>query len=105
MTRNYTNEQSRPAGQITLSNFRNPEGLQSVGDNAWTSTAASGQELLGEAGTGVLGSIQSGAIETSNVDLAKQLVDMIVTQRAYQANSQTIKTQDEVLQASINLSR
>ncbi|WP_108446291.1 flagellar hook protein FlgE [Halomonas denitrificans] len=105
VTRNYTNEQSRPAGQITLSNFRNPEGLQSVGDNAWTATAASGQELLGEAGTGVLGSIQSGAIETSNVDLAKQLVDMIVTQRAYQANSQTIKTQDEVLQASINLSR
>lgn len=103
--RNYTNEQSRPAGQIALANFRNPEGLQSVGDNAWTSTGASGQELLGEAGTGVLGSIQSGAIETSNVDLAKQLVDMIVTQRAYQANSQTIKTQDEVLQASINLSR
>ncbi|SFT56081.1 flagellar hook protein FlgE [Halomonas saccharevitans] len=103
--RNYTNEQSRPAGQIALANFRNPEGLQSVGDNAWASTAASGQELLGEAGTGVLGSIQSGAIETSNVDLAKQLVDMIVTQRAYQANSQTIKTQDEVLQASINLSR
>ncbi|MDR5866467.1 flagellar hook protein FlgE [Halomonas koreensis] len=105
VTRNYTNEQSRPAGQIALANFRNPEGLQAVGDNAWTSTAASGQELLGEAGTGVLGTIEAGAIETSNVDLAKQLVDMIVTQRAYQANSQTIKTQDEVLQASINLSR
>lgn len=53
----------------------------------------------------MLGTITSGAIETSNVDLAKQLVDMIVTQRAYQANSQTISTQDEVLQAAINLSR
>ncbi|MDT8879186.1 flagellar hook protein FlgE [Halomonas saccharevitans] len=103
--KNYTNEQSRPAGQIVLANFRNPEGLKAVGDNAWESTEVSGQELVGVGGTGVLGSIQSGAIETSNVDLAKQLVDMIVTQRAYQANSQTIKTQDEVLQASINLSR
>ncbi|QFU00114.1 Flagellar hook protein FlgE [Halomonas sp. THAF5a] len=103
--RNYTNEQSQAAGQIVLANFRNPEGLKAVGDNAWTATEGSGQELVGVAGTGLLGSIQSGAIETSNVDLAKQLVDMIVTQRAYQANSQTIKTQDEVLQASINLSR
>ncbi|MCK2184941.1 flagellar hook protein FlgE [Halomonas getboli] len=103
--RNYANEQSVPAGQIALANFRNPEGLEAVGDNAWSATASSGQELLGEPGTGVLGSVQSSAIETSNVDLASQLVDMIVTQRAYQANSQTISTQDEVLQAAINLSR
>ncbi|MBB3140353.1 flagellar hook protein FlgE [Halomonas organivorans] len=103
--RNYTNEQSMAAGQIVLANFRNPEGLEAVGDNAWKATGVSGQELVGEAGTGMLGSINSGAIETSNVDLAKQLVDMIVTQRAYQANSQTISTQDEVLQAAINLSR
>ncbi|MFG6176414.1 flagellar hook protein FlgE [Halomonas sp. THAF12] len=103
--RNYTNEQSVAAGQIVLANFRNPEGLEAVGDNAWKATGASGQELVGEAGTGMLGAINSGAIETSNVDLAKQLVDMIVTQRAYQANSQTISTQDEVLQAAINLSR
>ncbi|RTR04385.1 flagellar hook protein FlgE [Halomonas nitroreducens] len=105
IVRNYANEQSRPAGQIALAFFRNPEGLTPQGDNAWAATGESGQELLGEPGTGVLGTVQSGAIETSNVDLAKQLVDMIVTQRAYQANSQTIKTQDEVLQASINLSR
>ncbi|XKE45464.1 flagellar hook protein FlgE [Halomonas organivorans] len=103
--RNYSNEQSRPAGQVALAFFRNPEGLTPEGDNAWAATDASGQELLGEPGTGVLGAVQAQAIETSNVDLAKQLVDMIVTQRAYQANSQTIKTQDEVLQASINLSR
>ncbi len=103
--RNYANEQSVPAGQIALANFRNPEGLEAVGDNAWAATAASGQELVGEAGTGVLGTITSGAVETSNVDLASELVDMIVTQRAYQANSQTISTQDEVLQAAINLSR
>ncbi|WP_373183806.1 flagellar hook protein FlgE [Halomonas campaniensis] len=101
--RNYANEQSRPAGQIALANFRNPEGLNAAGDNVWTATNASGQELLGAPGTGVLGSVVSGAIETSNVDMAKQLVDMIVSQRAYQANSQTIKTQDELLQTAINL--
>lgn len=101
--RNYANEQSRPAGQIALAYFRNPEGLNPAGDNGWSASNASGQELLGAPGTGVLGSIESGAIETSNVDMAKQLVDMIVSQRAYQANSQTIKTQDELLQTAINL--
>lgn len=103
IVRNYANEQSQPAGQIALAFFRNPEGLQPNGDNAWTATAASGQELVGAPGTGLLGSVESGAIETSNVDMARQLVDMIVSQRAYQANSQTIKTQDEILQTAINL--
>lgn len=101
--RNYSNEQSRAAGQVVLANFRNPEGLKSEGDNAWSATNASGQELVGAAGTGLLGSIEAGAIETSNVDMAKQLVNMIISQRAYQANSQTIKTQDEILQTAINL--
>lgn len=101
--RNYANEQSRPAGQIVLANFRNPEGLRPIGDNVWAATQASGQELVGAPGTGQLGLIVSGAIETSNVDMARELVDMIVAQRAYQANSQTIKTQDELLQTAINL--
>ncbi|MBD3895200.1 flagellar hook protein FlgE [Halomonas sp. ML-15] len=100
---NYANEQSRPAGQVALAYFRNPEGLQPNGDNAWTATNASGQELVGAPGTGMFGSIESGVVEMSNVDMAKQLVDMIVSQRAYQANSQTIKTQDEILQTAINL--
>ncbi|SDN87813.1 flagellar hook protein FlgE [Halomonas shengliensis] len=103
VVRNYSNEQSRPAGQIAMASFRNPEGLSPEGDNAWSATQASGQELVGAPGSGLLGSIESGAIETSNVDMARELVDMIVTQRAYQANSQTIKTQDEVLQTAINL--
>ncbi|MCE0731986.1 flagellar hook protein FlgE [Halomonas sp. G15] len=100
---NFSNEQSRAVGQIAMANFRNPEGLRPEGDNAWSATQASGQELVGAPGTGLLGSIESGAIEASNVDMARELVDMIVTQRAYQANSQTIKTQDEVLQTAINL--
>ncbi|GAA0562620.1 flagellar hook protein FlgE [Halomonas salifodinae] len=101
--RNYSNEQSKAAGQIVLASFRNPEGLKAEGDNGWVATEASGQELVGTPGSGVLGAIQSGAVETSNVDMARELVEMIVTQRAYQANSQTIKTQDEVLQTAINL--
>lgn len=101
--RNYSNEQSLAAGQIALVSFRNPEGLQPDGDNLWSATATSGQELVGAPGTGLRGLIEPSAIETSNVDMARELVDMIVAQRAYQANSQTISTQDELLQTIINL--
>ncbi|SES01416.1 flagellar hook protein FlgE [Vreelandella subterranea] len=101
--RNYSNEQSRAAGQVALVSFRNPEGLSPNGDNLWTATASSGQELVGAPGTGQRGLIEPGAVETSNVDMAAELVDMIVAQRAYQANSQTISTQDELLQTIINL--
>ncbi|MFD2189660.1 flagellar hook protein FlgE [Pistricoccus aurantiacus] len=101
--RHFSNEQSRAAGQIVLANFRNAEGLKPEGDNAWSATNASGQELVGVAGTGLLGTIEGKTLETSNVDMADELVSMIVAQRAYQANSQTIKTQDEILQTAINL--
>ncbi|UYG00044.1 MULTISPECIES: flagellar hook protein FlgE [unclassified Halomonas] len=101
--RNYSNEQSRAAGQVSLVSFRNPEGLQPIGDNLWSATSSSGQELIGAPGTGQRGLLQPGATENSNVDLAQELVDMIVSQRAYQANSQTISTQDELLQTIINL--
>ena len=103
IVRKFSNEQAQSAGQIALANFRNPEGLKAAGDNAWTATAASGGELVGQPGTGVLGSVTAGAVETSNVDMASELVDMIVAQRAYQANSQTIKVQDEILQSAVNL--
>ncbi|MFW3614460.1 flagellar hook protein FlgE [Billgrantia antri] len=101
--RNYSNEESRPAGQVALVSFRNPEGLTPAGDNVWRASNESGQELVGAPGTGLLGGIVSGAVETSNVDMSRELVNMIVAQRAYQANSQTIKTQDELLQTAINL--
>ncbi|KIN13156.1 flagellar hook protein FlgE [Vreelandella titanicae] len=101
--RNYANEQSRAAGQVALASFRNPEGLKPEGNNLWTATGSSGQELVGAPGTGLRGLIEPSAVETSNVDMARELVDMIVAQRAYQANSQTISTQDELLQTIINL--
>lgn len=101
--RNFSNEQSVSAGQIVLASFRNPEGLTPAGDNLWTASMASGEEVRGVPGEGRFGTIQAGAVETSNVDMARELVDMIVAQRAYQANSQTIKTQDELLRDAINL--
>ncbi|MGB7800110.1 flagellar hook protein FlgE [Buttiauxella sp.] len=100
---NYSNEQTQLLGQIVLSNFANPEGLSSEGNNVWSASNASGVALLGTAGTGNFGSLTNGALESSNVDLSKELVNMIVAQRNYQSNAQTIKTQDQILNTLVNL--
>ncbi len=101
---NYSNGKQLSCGQVLLSNFRNPQGLQPVGNNDWAATQASGAALPpGTPGTGSLGLLQSGALEESNVDLTSELVNMITAQRVYQANAQTIKTQDQVLQTLVSL--
>ena len=99
----YTNGQTKPAGQVQLANFRNPQGLQPVGGNGWRLTYASGDPILGTSGSGAFGSLQAGALEESNVDLTGELVAMITAQRNYQANAQTIKTMDQVMQTLVNL--
>ena len=99
----YSNGQSRPAGQIELSNFRNPQGLQPIGDNGWARSFASGDPIGGVPGDGNIGVLQAGSLEESNIDLTDELVSMITAQRIYQANAQTIKTQDQVLQTLVNL--
>ncbi|MGC6387290.1 flagellar hook protein FlgE [Ewingella sp. S1.OA.A_B6] len=99
----YSNQQTQLLGQIVLSNFSNPEGLKSEGDNVWSSTQSSGQPITGLAGSGGFGNMTSGALEASNVDLSKELVNMIVAQRNYQSNAQTIKTQDSILNTLVNL--
>jgi flagellar hook protein FlgE len=99
----YSNGQSRTLGQIQLANFANAEGLQPLGNNLWTETMASGQPVPGTAGSSSFGVLQSGALEESNVDLTRELVNMITAQRVYQANAQTIKTQDQVLQTLVQL--
>ncbi len=99
----YTNGQSKTLGQVVLANFVNPNGLQSLGGNAWVESADSGVPLIGTPNTGSLGVLQSSAVEDSNVDLTAELVNMITAQRVYQANAQTIKTQDQVLQTLVNL--
>ncbi|MFO6297833.1 flagellar hook protein FlgE [Rahnella selenatireducens] len=99
----YSNNKTQLLGQIVLSNFSNPEGLKSEGDNVWTATSSSGQAVTGIAGQGGLASMTSGALESSNVDLSAELVNMIVAQRNYQSNAQTIKTQDSILNTLVNL--
>jgi flagellar hook protein FlgE len=99
----YSNGQARAQGQVVLANFTNPNGLQVLGGNQWAETTESGQPLVGAPNTGTLGVLQSGAVEESNVDLTAELVNMITAQRVYQANAQTIKTQDQVLQTLVNL--
>lgn len=99
----YSNGQSKPAGQVEVASFRNPQGLQPMGGNAWSATYGSGNPIVGVPGNGNLGVLQSGALEDSNVDLTAELVNMITAQRTYQANAQTIKTQDQVLQTLVNL--
>lgn len=99
----YSNGQSRALGQMLLANFTNPQGLQSVGNNEWVETSSSGGPLTGTPGSASLGLLQSSAVEDSNVDLTAELVNMITAQRVYQANAQTIKTQDQVLQTMVNL--
>jgi flagellar hook protein FlgE len=99
----YTNGQTKPAGQLQLANFRNPQGLQPLGGNGWRTTYASGDPLVGTPATGSFGTLQAGALEESNVDLTGELVSMITAQRNYQANAQTIKTMDQVMQTLVNL--
>jgi len=99
----YSNGQTKPAGQLELANFRNPQGLQPTGGNGWVRSVASGDPVVGTPGAGNLGVLQAGALEESNVDLTGELVDMITAQRIYQANAQTIKTQDQILQTIVNL--
>lgn len=103
ITARYSNGESKPAGQVEIATFRNPQGLQATGGNAWQRTYASGEPIVGVPGDGNLGVLQSGALEESNVDLTAELVNMITAQRVYQANAQTIKTQDAVLQTLVNL--
>jgi flagellar hook protein FlgE len=103
MVGSYSNGQTRTLGQVVLSNFSNAQGLQPISGNLYAETAASGQAVTGAPGTGSLGVMQSGAVEESNVDLTKQLVDMITAQRVYQANAQTIKTEDQIMNTLVNL--
>jgi len=100
---NYTNGRSSVLGQVVLTNFANENGLQDIGNNQWVETAASGVPLVSTPGTSGLGSVESSRVEESNVDLTAELVNMITAQRYYQANAQTIKTEDQVMQTLINL--
>ena len=103
ITATYSNGQSQSAGQISLVNFRNVQGLSPSSGGNWSQTFASGDPVRGAPGEGKLGYLRSGALEDSNVDLTGELVNMMTAQRAYQANAQTIKTQDQILSTLLNM--
>ena len=85
-------------GQITITDFVNPAGLQALGGNVFAQTAASGDPQTGTAGESGLGSIIQGSLENSNVDIVEEMVNMITTQRAYEMNSKVVSTADQMLQ-------
>jgi flagellar hook protein FlgE len=103
ITTRYSNGQSQATGQIALADFRNVQGLKPVGQGNWVESTSSGQPIQGSPGQGNFGTINSGSLEASNIDLTAELVAMMTAQRDYQANAQTIKTQDTVLQTLVNL--
>jgi flagellar hook protein FlgE len=99
----YTNGRSTQLGQLALANFPDPQGLKQLGNTTWAETFTSGTHISGTAGSAGFGSIQSGALEASNVDLTTQLVNMITAQRAFQANAQVITTSNQLSQTVINI--
>jgi flagellar hook protein FlgE len=103
LTTTYLNGQTQRLAQISLADFRNPQGLAPISGGAWVETFTSGQAIQGKPLEGKFGELRPGALEESNVDLTAELVAMMTAQRSYQANVQTIKTQDQVVQALVNL--
>lgn len=99
----YSNTKSITLGQVALANFNNVQGLIPLGNNLWAESADSGIPIVGVPGGTNLGKLQAGAVEASNVDLTAELVHMITAQRNYQANAQTIKTEDQLMQTMVNL--
>jgi flagellar hook protein FlgE len=100
----YTNGRSTQLGQLAIANFPNPQGLQQLGNTDWAQTFTSGTVVQGTAGSAGFGSVQAGALESSNVDLTTELVNMITEQRAFQANAQVITTADQMSQTVIGIS-
>jgi flagellar hook protein FlgE len=101
----FSNGFKEPVGQIALSSFANAAGLEKAGDSTYRTTVNSGGPQLGAAGTGARGSLTSGALEMSNVDLSQEFTNLIVAQRGFQAGSRVITTSDELLQELVNLKR
>ena len=100
---NYTNGQNNPLGKIVVATFNNQNGLKQIGNATYVETAVSGQPQVGEAGSEGFGTIQSGSLERSNVDITEELVNLITAQRNYQASAKAIETTTSLTQTIINI--
>jgi flagellar hook protein FlgE len=105
ITGTFTNGMNQELGRIALGVFGNPAGLLKAGANAFKQSNNSGELQYGVPATGANGTLVSGALEMSNVDLSREFTNMIITQRGFQANSRIISTSDEMLQELVNLKR
>ena len=103
LTANYTNGQVKRIARLALANFPNINGLQRRGGTLYSETVSSGQPLINKPGTGGMGTISSSMLEESNVDLAGEIIKMIVIQRGYEANSKVISTTDAMMNTLINI--
>jgi flagellar hook protein FlgE len=101
----FTNGQQRVLGQVATAGFPDEDGLNGWNNNVWTETPQSGEALIGAADAGGRGSIVSGSLEQSNVDLGTEFVNMIAFQRGFQANSRVITTSDQILQDLVDIKR
>ncbi len=103
ITGSFSNGQTLALGQIALASFANPGGLTSIGSLNYAASPNSGQPLLGPPGSGGRGTLIGGSLETSNVNLARQLTDLIIAQEAYQANTKVVATSSQVIQALVSM--
>jgi flagellar hook protein FlgE len=105
ITGSFSNGLKQSLGRIALASFTNPAGLSKAGGSLFSTTVNSGDPQIGTAGTGGRGTLSSGSLEMSNVDLSTEFTQLIIAQRGFQANSRVITTSDEVLQELVNLKR
>jgi flagellar hook protein FlgE len=103
ITGSFTNGKTASLGQVALANFANDEGLERVGNTDYTQTLASGQAIVGSPGTGGRGSLAGGSLELSNVDISTEFANLIVAQRAFEADAKAVTTFDQITQDTINL--
>ncbi len=103
VTASYSNGNQKDIGKVVLANFTNAAGLRQMGDSSFLASGTSGVARLGEAGSSGFGSVRSGSIERSNVDLTQELVDLIAAQRNFQANAKAIETSNTLTQAIMNI--
>ena len=100
---NYTNGDNVALGRLVIANFNNQNGLKQIGNATYVETSVSGTAIVGEAGADGFGTILSGSLERSNVDITEELVSLITAQRNFQANAKSIETNSTITQAIINI--
>lgn len=103
MIASYTNGRTSKICKVAMANFTNPQGLIKVGDTQWKESVNSGEAQACEANSGMAGSIKGANLELSNVELASELVDLIIAQRTYQANAQALQTQNTAMDSIMNI--